>query len=191
MLSQSAIIGLLNSRLGIPATDRTLLNYEKWNLISTPRRGAGKGGKWTEYYIEAAAEAAAAWKLIHGKYNPEWIAEGFNGTIPGFSPEVIARARELLIISREIDDAIWERSYKARQACPKELSTAEVEALEIKLMEEKAEGHNNNAFDRFNKVNVGIPLDGRPEGARWFLMWVQRVWLDEYSQAIEKIKASE
>ncbi|NMC31230.1 MAG: hypothetical protein GYA36_02060 [Veillonellaceae bacterium] len=191
MLSQSAIIELLNSQLAIPATDRTLLNYEKWNLISTPRRGAGKGGKWTEYYIEAAAEAAAAWKLIHGKYSPEWIAAGFNGIIPGFSPEIIAIARKLLITSREMDEAMWECSYKARQECPKELSTSEIEGLEIKLMKERMAGPSNVAFDRFDKVNAGTPFDGRPECAHWFLMWMQHVWLDEYRQAIEKIKASE
>lgn len=92
-LKQAEAVDILN-KLDIPCSDRTLLNYEKWGLISIPKRGSGKKGKWTHYPIESVSDAIVAWRLIHGEYEAEGIYDFFDGKVPKISPKIISIAKE-------------------------------------------------------------------------------------------------
>lgn len=70
LYSPSELCDLINSKFNVPILPRTLLNYEQWGLISSPKRGGhGRGqGRWSSYEQSAAIEAYVAWLFLHGKY---------------------------------------------------------------------------------------------------------------------------
>lgn len=111
-LPQKEVLTVLNDEFGIPIKYGTLLNYEKWGLITSPRRGAGYGGKWAEYEVEAVAETVAAWKLIHGKYSDPSISEVFSGKPPSINPAGVALARAMFLKKRKKKDAFNSESLR-------------------------------------------------------------------------------
>ena len=91
-MSPDEIIVKLSS-VGVNLTRRTLLNYEKWELIPKAKRGGGgAGGKWTEYPDNTILEAYAAWTLMNGRYL-EYIDEEDDMKAPLFSIEFTKYAR--------------------------------------------------------------------------------------------------
>lgn len=81
--------------LDITITRRTLLNYEKWDLIpKATRGGGGAGGRWADYPSnETLEQAYAAWCLIHGEYGDERLRAIFADKLPKVTPEAIALIR--------------------------------------------------------------------------------------------------
>lgn len=80
---------------GIKVTRSTLLNYEKWGLISTPERGGGgTGGFWTNYPFTTIFEFVAGWKLLHGRYGNAALEEMVGGIRPRISPRTVKKIRE-------------------------------------------------------------------------------------------------
>jgi hypothetical protein len=96
-LRQDEVLNLLNTKLGVPIKYGTLRNYEKQKLISPPARGSGYGGKWSEYDTVAVAEAATAWRLIHGKYRDSSVNEIFGGAPPAINTNAVALARAVFL----------------------------------------------------------------------------------------------
>lgn len=67
---------MMHDKLQLHAVRRTVLNYEKDNLM--PRAWRSENGRETYYTLEALAEFYASWKLLHGD---------FISALPGFSAD--------------------------------------------------------------------------------------------------------
>lgn len=92
--AQRELLELLN-REGVTLKYQSLRNYELQHLVTHPERGAGYGGKWAVYGLEAAAEAATAWRLMHGKYTV--VAGLFGGSPPAIAAKAVAVARQAFL----------------------------------------------------------------------------------------------
>lgn len=71
--------------IGADVSRRTLLNYEKANLIPIPERGGGRKGRYTNYPNGTIEEAFAAWSLLHGRCK---------GALAPLSPAIIKILRD-------------------------------------------------------------------------------------------------
>ena len=97
-LQQGELLDLLNNKLGVPMKYGTLRNYEKQKLILPPVRGSGYRGKWSEYEPITLAEAATAWRLIHGKYvGDAEMTKIFSGKLPSLNATAVALARAMFM----------------------------------------------------------------------------------------------
>ena len=69
-LEQQQMCDLLKDRFNISIQKRTLLNYEKWGLLTQPIRGSrGRGlGRQTQYSKPTVEEAVVAAWFLHGRY---------------------------------------------------------------------------------------------------------------------------
>lgn len=73
---------------GVNITAQTLRNWERDQLITSPKRGAGYGGKWSEYPRHVLAECYAAHMLL--QVLPKKIIDK---DVPKFSVKQLAEAR--------------------------------------------------------------------------------------------------
>ena len=87
VLGTQEVLGRL-AKVGINITAQTLRNWERDQLITSPTRGAGYGGKWSEYPNYVLAECYAAHMLL--QVLPKKIIDK---DVPKFSVKLLAEAR--------------------------------------------------------------------------------------------------
>lgn len=87
VLGTQDVLGRL-AEAGINITAQTLRNWERDKLITSPARGAGYGGKWSEYPSYVLAECYAAHMLL--QVLPKKIIDK---DVPKFSVKLLAEAR--------------------------------------------------------------------------------------------------
>ena len=71
------------TKMGITISRKTLYNYEKWGLISTP---LFRNSRNTDYPNHVIEEAFVAWRFLHGEYGDDETRNFFVDKLPTLSP---------------------------------------------------------------------------------------------------------